>query len=368
MFLALPGNSSDCARIMKQVILLAGLHKTATTSIQQTCSANRQVLREAGFHYPSVHSGDGLDSNHTSMLKELFRASPNRVGLAGKFTTGQDLDAYGQEQRRAGFAARLSRQTGRLLLAAEGVSVFTEPELQGMKLWFAERGYSMRVICHVRHLASWAQSMLAQRVVGPIALTLAEAVDEFVAVGGIVRPRIEAIRRTFPDAEFYSHERAVRFPNGPAAFFFKVIGFPMGVQFRVIRANEGRSDVATRVVALINERFGRSRWAGSPEGLQAHLWGPAMQAMRALPGPKFTLRRDEVAPILPMLERENDWLRDTLGKEFYDDRLEFGEGASGWTPESMRLFQEGLQLCEPTLRDWVTSNLQRVDLPLAAGQ
>jgi hypothetical protein len=360
--------SGQNQRMEKQVILLAGLHKTATTSIQRTCFANRKVLGDAGFRYPVINADDGLDTNHTSFLRELFRASPNRLGLAGQLPAGDKITESGQQQLRAAFAASLAGENGRMLLVAEGVSVFTEPELQDMKRWFAERGYSVRVICHVRHLASWVQSMLAQRVVGWIALTLAEAADEFVEAGGIVRPRIEAIRRTFPDAEFYSHELAVRHPTGPVGFFFKTIGFSGGAQLRAIRANEGRSDTASRVVSLVNERFGRSRWACSPQELQAHLWGPGMRAMRALPGRKFTLRRGEVAPILPMLEQENAWLRDTFGQEFYDDHLEFGEGASAWTPESMRLLQEGLRLCEPAVRDWVTSNLQRLNVPRAAGE
>lgn len=346
----------------KQVILLAGLHKTATTSIQATCFAHQKLLREAGFFYPGVSVEGTPDANHSFVLKELFRKSPNRRGLAGQFAGGDKTGApIGQERRRERFAAGLAQQPGRLLLAAEGVSVFSEEELRGMKEWFANNGLSLRVICNVRHLSGWIQSMVAQRVVGMMGMTISEAVREFADFGGIVRPRIEAIRRTFPEAEFYSHEASLRHPAGPVGFFFDVIGFQ--TPLTPVRANEGRSDAATRTVSLINEQFGRSKWLGSPDDLEKYLRGEGLRAMRALPGPKFMLTRGEVEPIFGMLEQENKWLRDTLGDDFHDGRMQFEGSAKTWTPESIEIFSRSLARLAPAVQAWVGQNLDRLEFP-----
>ena len=345
----------------KQVILLAGLHKTATTSIQATCFKHRKTLAEAGFFYPTVSVAGAQDSNHTFFLKETFRDQPNRIGLAGQLSLGDNVTGQ-KERRQDALAAALAKQRNKMLFAAEGVSVFSESELRSMKEWFAAQGFALRVICHVRHVSSWVQSMVAQRVVGIAALTIREALNEFVAAGGVVRPRVEALRRAFPDAEFYSHERAVRHPGGPAGFFFDAIGFDGGPQLDAVRANEGRSDIGTRVVSLINEKFGRASWLGSLDDLEQHLKGRGMRMMRGLPGTKFALRRDEAEPILGMLRAENDWLRETFGQDFHDSRLEFDVEPVQWTPETVAKLNASLGHCLPEVQAWIAENSRRLGL------
>ncbi len=68
----------------KQIVLLAGLHKTATTSIQRTCAANLDALKAAGFAYPLTDAGAGLVPNHTALLHFMFRRSPHQTGQAGQ--------------------------------------------------------------------------------------------------------------------------------------------------------------------------------------------------------------------------------------------------------------------------------------------
>ena len=344
----------------KQVILLAGLHKTATTSIQETCFAHRKMLREAGFFYPTVSVAGAQDSNHTFFLKEAFRDQPNRIGLAGQFSLSDTVATGQQDKRRGALAAALSKERNKFLFAAEGVSVFSESELRSMKDWFAAQGFALRVICHVRHLSSWTQSMVAQRVVGIAALSIPEALNEFVAAGGIVRPRLETLRRVFPEAEFYSHERAVRHPRGPAGFFFDAIGFQGEGQLESRRANEGRSDIATRVVSLINEKFGRSSWLGPVDDLEQHLKSNGMRMMRGLPGPKFALRTEEAEPILELLRAENEWLRESFGQDFHDARMEFSGEPVRWTRDIVAKLNASLDNCMPAVQAWVAGNSFRL--------
>ncbi|MEJ6021972.1 hypothetical protein [Ramlibacter sp. PS4R-6] len=343
----------------KAVILLAGLHKTATTSIQETCFANREALRAAGFEYPVVNMKTRRDSNHSLFLKELFRADPGRLGLAGQFALDGEFSPEVQERQRKEFAAALARDTRSVLFVAESVSVFAEDELRTMSDWFASQGCSLRVMCHVRHISTWLQSMVAQRVAGQMMMTIAQAVQEFVDVGGIVRPRIEVIRRVFPGVEFYSHERAVRHGAGPAAFFLEAIGFPGAASVRTVRANEGASDAATRTLSLIFERFGRSH--ASPRELREHRQDAGMRALRALPGPKFALTRDEAAPLLPMLHDENEWLRTTLGAEYHDADPRFAEARPSWSEATLRKFHEAVPSLRPDVRQWLESQRHRLE-------
>jgi len=346
----------------KQLILLAGLHKTGTTSIQKTCAANRALLWQAGLHYPTNLGGERDKSNHTGVLNVLFRRDPTRLGLEGQFTLRVGpaaLAAYAAKVR-----SRLEGIQASLLMAAEGVSVFSVDELTEMKAWFARSGRDIRVICNVRHLSGWINSMVAQRVAGHMRLSIYQAVDEFRQFQSLVRTRIENIRTVFPDAQFYSHEQAVQHRLGPVGFFLENVGVPLTDELQILRANEGSSDNGARVLSLINQRFGRfgSSGARNPEFFKQKGF---VTSLKRIPGRKFALRPDEVAPILPILQAENEWLCDNLGPAFYDEHPEFNDITSDWSPEGVRQCREVMEAMPQEARSWVLGQLNWGQIPIS---
>jgi hypothetical protein len=348
--------------MVKQVILLAGLHKTATTSIQQTCAANQQRLRRVGVGYPTWSKPGEAGSNHTLILN-CFKQDPASAGLMRQSRWTEAEPGY-REQVLARFARVVDDAPGRLLLAAESVSLFTRDELEAMKGWFAERGCGIRLICNVRHLSSWINSMIAQRVTSGVRQTITQAVAEYAAYGSIVRKRIENIRRVFPEAEFHSHEQATRHPAGPVGHFLDNAGIQVPPPFRFVRANEGSSDLATRLVSIVNEKFGRFDDAGRPN---PDYYGNQRlaDAARTLAGRKFALRPDEAAPILPFLEADNAWLKEALGPAFHDERIGFRRLEPDWTPESLAQFEQIVAPMPAPVRDWVVANRARLGIPPA---
>ena len=345
---------------MKQLILLAGLHKTATTSIQQSCAANQQALYRVGFAYPTLsHAGQEKLSNHTKALN-WFRREPEKAGLLGQFRW-PGADPKQRDAFLARFADSLKALPANLVMAAEGVSLFSADELETMKAWFAGQGLEIRLFCHVRHLGSWMNSMISQRVTSGIALPIGVAVDEYLQSQSIVRRRIETIRSVFPRAEFYSHEQAIQHPAGPVGFFMDNAGIKGKGRFRVVRANEGSSDLATRIVSVLNEKFGRFDAAGAinPDFFDNQ---PFIDQVKRIGRRKFTLRPDEVAPILPLLEADNAWLAETLGQQFHDRNLRFEEVPFDWTPQDVAEFERTLAKAPPPVRDWVDAHRAAIGL------
>ena len=336
----------------KQLILLAGLHKTATSSVQATCGFNARLLLQAGFVYPVVQGDPKSGGNHTRFLKKLFKTDANRGGLLGQFALdGAPMSGAEREQRRAEFA-KLLRRADRIILAAEGVSTFSVDELAGLREWLEQQGFEIRVLCNVRHLSSWVNSMAAQRVISAYYLSIGQAVEEFAAHGSVVRQRIENLRQVFPGAEFCSHERAVLHRQGPVGHFLESIGYEPPPDFRFMRAKIGMSDCATRVHSLLNEAFGPYD-AGNEAGLKR---------VQKIEGRKFTLRPQEVAPILPMLRAENEWLRETLGGEFHDPHLSFDEAKCEWVDKNLGQLREALAALPESMRSWLVSHVDRLDL------
>ena len=345
----------------KQLILLAGLHKTATTSIQQTCVVNAKVLGEAGFSYPVAQFGGKWESNHTKLLNTLFRREPHKGGLQSEFTMHAPVEAARVEELRAKWESVIGN-VPRTLLVAEGVSLFQPDELRGMREWFEQRGWTIRLLCHVRHLSGWTNSIVAQRVTGGLRLTIPAVIEEFTRQGSVVRRRIENLRQVFPEAEFFSHERAVQHPAGPVASFFEKIGFTPPAQVKFVRANEGRSDCATRVLSIVNEKFGLFDEQGQLR--QRVLDDKRFAQLLQVGGQKFRLRQDEAAPLLPLLQAENQWLRETLGEDFYDPKIEFKAAPWRWNPEVVAQLVPAVAAMPAQVRAWIHANLPRIGIQL----
>ena len=348
----------------KRLILLAGLHKTATTTIQLTCANNQRALMDAGLFYPmGLEINDRQYANHTTALLVLFGRPPfsgvRRLG--GELERG-DIAAMVQ-QLRAKFTERLEKVQAGMVLAAESVSTYTVEELEGMRGWFEARGWEMEVICHVRRLSAWISSMIDQHVTGQYRLSIDAAVAEFVHVQGVVRPRIENLRSVFPDAKFFSHETAVKHPQGPAGFFFDTIGVPLK-QDAVVEANKGRSDCATRAISLLNEKFGMFDAHGefNPRYRPGKNF---LDKLKAIEGPRFALTRSDVEPLLPLLVAENEWLLQTLGPEFHDKELAFPEAPTcQWTEPRAAQLRAAIAAMPEDAREWMTANLPRMGIQL----
>jgi len=271
-------------------VLLAGLHKTATTSIQATCVANAARLQEAGWTYPQRLGGIGDRGNHGAVLM-AFRQDPLKVGLLRQLDVSAQPGQQQRFERVREIALRRLEEAPRgirLLLVAEAASTMSASELAAMKGWFTDRGWRMRVVCHVRHLGPWLNSMVAQRVNGQMRMTIAQAVEEFRQWGGIVRPRIQNLRSVFPNLQVRSHEDAVRHRRGPPAYFLEHVGVSIDRSWVLVRANEGRGDAATRAMSVLNERFGM----GAPAGFQSSefIRSEELRSLIEIPGRKFALR------------------------------------------------------------------------------
>ena len=290
----------------------------------------------------------------------MQRREPHKHGLQSQFTVKAAPTPGSQDLFREKFAATIAKAQN-LLIVAENVSLFDSDELQLMKDWFQHQGMQIRMMCHVRRVPDWFGSMVAQRVTGPSRMTIEAAIEEFRRHGSIIRGRIETLQQVFPETEFYSHERAVQHPQGPVGFYFHNIGFEPPAEMRFVRANEGRSDCATRVLSIVNERFGQFNADGSSN--PSYYSGPAVDRLLSeVGGGKFRLRRPEVLPVLGLLEADNEWLKTNLGDDFFDARLEFKEGAWRWNPETTQPLGPALAAMPKRVRDWAAQNLPRIGI------
>jgi hypothetical protein len=338
---------------MPRLILLTGLHKTGTTSLQATCQANVQALRAAGVFYPLLSpAAEGLGgraANHSRAVGPAFKRQMMRVG--GEFR-GDALHSSNPNLRahRDRLLSKL-REAGGLdvLLVAEGVSNFSAVELEDLRQWLTDAGFEVRTYCCIRKPVQWLHSLVAQRCFGEFAprLTIDAAVNEFVRAASIVRSRVDRIERAFPQTVFMDFESSARHAAGPTGRFLELLGVDT-TDWKLLRVNTGGSDHAVRLSSCINAAIGhRMQKPGNQEfylGLDRN-----HPMLRRIPGPKFQLRLSEAGPLLSLLESENEWLKVRFGDGYFETAIKFDSEPPRLTHEQRTFVEEHLTgMAEPT--------------------
>jgi len=83
---------------MKTCFLHLGLHKTASSSFQQTCASNRKLLAKQGLHYPLFacehsHPKRLKINNHSVPLRSLYDQKPQNYHINKRWKITRLKDA-----------------------------------------------------------------------------------------------------------------------------------------------------------------------------------------------------------------------------------------------------------------------------------
>jgi hypothetical protein len=325
---------------MRRLVLLVGLHKTGTTSIQRTCAANLPLIKSAGFLYPTFGKKlpDGSvrhDENQSALLSRMFRKKTPGIFSGSDFQQQARLFEAEKGSLRSSLRKSLRASSADALFVAEECSRLAPDELLDLKGYFGDLGFEIQVFCCIRKPGSWLASMVAQAIAGgrSIRTTIPEIIRLYGSSAGIVVPSIQNVMQAFPAAQLYSFDAAVAHNAGPVGFFFDKAGIDLGEGLKVIRANEGRSDHAVRLNEKINESVGRRFLTRQNDVFYATLYS-RYPALLDIPGNKFSLRESEVAPLLSMLARENEWLKEHFGEGFHDEEIGFGNESVSLEPKT----------------------------------
>jgi len=138
-----------------------GLHKTASSAVQQMVLHNVERLAAAGIYVPET-STDGYRRAHHELAAELNRLPGGPAATFGRL---------GEELRSRGLPARL-------LLTSEDFSrrMHRREVRESLRAFFDALGYRLRVIAYLRPQERAMNSTYAQQV---RSLTLAESFDEY---------------------------------------------------------------------------------------------------------------------------------------------------------------------------------------------
>lgn len=305
---------------MKTCFLHLGLHKTASSSFQQTCAENRHLLHSHGLHYPifTCHYSKPKRlkiNNHSVPLRNLYDQKPQNyhINKRWKITNLKDVVADYERQLSAALAVESS-----LVLSGEGLSLLSDQALSRLAQRIQSAGFVIRPIAMVRSPLDYAHSIAQQLIRGGQHL-------ELVGCGPLLLPQ-PMKRLTIPDGqsqltmlqsvfgedlELVPFRRACAHPHGPVGYLLnEYCGIANLELFKFQNSQESKSNGWVRIQNLINRRW--------PVFDQMKQLNPDHFRLRDAfkSTGKFRLTSNEIGLINDQLARSNQAMVDLLSEEF----------------------------------------------------
>ena len=290
---------------MKQIIIHAGFHKTATTSIQDTCAKNKDKLEELGFYYPIFNLGSRVIANHSVPFYSLFANQPDKYHINIRW----GVDAREANKKYEGqFNHILKQKHEKIIISGEDISYLSQLELNRIKEKIQSHGYDIRVIVFVRSPLSYINSESQQQV------KHGSSIEEVVYLKTI--NKIKKIEAVFPEAEFFSFRDACQHKHGPVGNFFEVTGVDDFSSLEFINSNTSTSNQVIRLISFINKeqpffinnKINPCRRNGDTAKLHR------------IKGNKFQLNENELKKFKDQINQENKYLLNKFGASFCDKK------------------------------------------------
>jgi phosphoglycolate phosphatase len=308
------GNSSREPRITERAVVLhVGLHKTGTTSIQNTMSKNNKLLKRQGYLYPRC-----WPANHSIPIYSSFCVEPEKyhINIRRGYTkeTIQEintryLDSLYEEVANTHFRI--------LLISGEDISQLPSDSLIKLREYMRSvlpGTIKFRVIFYVRNPATWVPSRIQEGIKNGQG-TL-EQVNLMGLAKNLFRSRIEKFSLVFgPKAvEVYSFEEAVAHERGIVGHFLSMVGVSSQdvASFKIDYGNPSISQPAAQILSYINARSPMIE-AGMLHKDRAPGDSAPLMRMR---GPKFDIPYFDKQVIIESNREDIEWLKENYGIDY----------------------------------------------------
>ena len=276
----------------KRILLHVGLHKTASTYIQQILGQSNQSLRKQGWNFPIYSDGQKNDlTNHSNLLYTLFAENTDSyVPNIQSKSNNQELFNIFENTLKSELQSDFN-----LILSGEDVSALSEASLH--KLAKVLEPYELTVIAFVRESYSYLCSNLQHRIHrGAHGLK--------VEVPSLSKNCIR-LKEAFPDIKFYSYEKVKAEKNGFMNVFSELCEISIKPINKRIFANVSLGNKTIRFLAEFNQYY---PLIGEDNQLNPHR--PSFNVKKIDFDPnKFLLTKSEYLTIEKQIRQENNRLR-----------------------------------------------------------
>ena len=324
---------------IKNIYLHVGIHKTGTSSIQDSLyhEQNNQLLKKHGYLYPRC-----WPPNHSDPIHSVFCDDPTKyfVNILRKYTPEQI------KQINETYLADLEKtaeESGcdKLILSAEAASVLPPHNIQRLKDYLETTfpNSKVKVIAYVREPISWAVSSIQQTIrgAGDTYSSGFKRIKE--SMGGLYRYRLKKFTEIFGEksVKVYRFEDAIKYHYGIVGHFLRAIGVKESdlKNYSIIRSNEGSSLVAIDIISFINEKI--------PLFLDGKL-NPKRSDVDCLifsgiRGTKFDIPVHDKFDLMEINYEDAVWLKKNFGIDYLKPEIKPGNVQLEFSPETIKDIQ-----------------------------
>ena len=256
---------------VNKIYLHVGMQKTATSSIQSTLHANRELMRQNSFLYPECWSN--WHAKEIGALLHTEKEEERRNILLRKEFT---------EEIRRNLISTLKTEMvnsdcENLLISAENIILFSYEGVERLKSIIIKdlKVFDIKIVISTRQTISFINSIVQQIVKSSFKVDYKEIQEKYSFYN-----QIQKFAEVFGKENLivYDFESAINHPFGVIGCFLENIGFnKKSLKYlKVMRANEGISDVACEIIDFINtnepfihdNNISKKRFAGDTKKIE----------------------------------------------------------------------------------------------------
>lgn len=315
---------------MRKVCYLhVGLHKTASTSFQQTCANNADALKQAGINYPifECEAANKLKiQNHSIPIFSLFVNNPADYHVNKRWGVSEQIDKV-----NSSYMEQLERHlelSSNILISGEDISMLGEQAIERLIQTVEKYGYEIKATALIRSPYSMTCSQLQETIKGGkynnlISLNDSVSSQESIQINGRANV-VKKLKSIFcKRITFSSYERACSSQCGPVGYLLREYLNQDPKAYKYSRSNDSYYNLTVRFqneLNKINSTFTNKKVNPSHQRLT-----PEMNQNLDFSG-KFLLTEREYELIKDFIRDETNALYElTMLDELVNQKIQFSK-------------------------------------------
>jgi len=304
-------------QVVNEIIVHAGLHKTATSSIQSSLSniKNELSLTRKNYLYPKE-----WPINHSIPVYSAFCDCPEayHINVRQKLSRNQVEEINGVYLRNIEREIA-SKRPKKLIISGEDISVLDIQGLSSFKDYLSSTFNSdaIKAVLYVRNPISLSISKVQEDIkAGQHTLKSVIKNIRLDSKEHSIKQRIEDVEKVFGKGltEVYPFEKALEHTQGPVGHFLSIIGFNKDeiAKFYIEKSNESLSQLAANMISFINEKYPLFE----DGAIKAPRENGDTLPITKIKGMKFDLTFEQKKELRDKYNDEIVWLRDHFGIDY----------------------------------------------------
>ncbi|NRF95759.1 hypothetical protein HQN89_33575 [Paenibacillus frigoriresistens] len=241
-----------------EIILHVGLHKSGSSSIQETLflKKNNFELEKMGYLYPKC-----WQPNHSMAIYSAFCDDPTKYhGNIRLGYSAAQLNNLNKNNLIDLMNEIAESKFSKLIISGEDISLLSLDNLNELKKYLTSIcTYQIKVIIYVRHPVYWAISSIQQFIKNGRQNYNDALLQMDEIIGNLFVDRIDKFVHVFgrESVNVYSFEEAILNELGPVGHFLSAIGIDDDdlSKFNIVNANQSISLIAGEIISYINEKL-----------------------------------------------------------------------------------------------------------------